>query len=91
MNEPEWALEPRRHNSPYRENWVLRSEEKLLGTLRGRIVYGFLQQGGTHKPGWFVLQYALSEPIARMNPNLTLDEAQRAAKLLLIAQARSKT
>lgn len=91
MTEAEWTQEARIHNSPYSGRWMCRSEEQLIGSLRGRIIYGYLHEGGTHEPGWFVTLYSNSAPIARLNPNLTLDEAQHAAKLLLICQARSKT
>lgn len=92
MNEPEWTQEKRKHNTPYSDRWQFRSEEQLIGNLRGRIVYGYLHKGGKHSPGWFVTQYPnpMGEFIARLNPNLTLDEAQQAAKLLLLAQHRSK-
>ena len=93
MNEPEWTQEKRKQNTPYSARWKYRSEEQLLGNLRGRMIYGYLHKGGRHNPRWFVTQYPtpVGEFIARLNPNLTLDEAQQAAKLLLLAQHRSKT
>lgn len=59
--------------------------DRCWGLMRGRSLIGVLEQGPRKRPGWFVLPPYSSDPITRMNPNLTLAEAQDAARLLLLA------
>ena len=47
----------------------------------------YLVKGGRKSPGWYVWYGYIQ--IARLNPNLTLDEAKDAAKLLLLTHSQS--
>lgn len=92
MNETEWTegvtrLQqklPRAHQA-----WTLKDKDNMPGTLPAKRLHGYLVQGGRKLPGWYVMHYLPSPvPLARLNPNLSLEEAQAAAKLILLNTRR---
>jgi hypothetical protein len=48
-------------------------------------VLGFLKKGAKKRQGWHVHKYRMADSIARLPHTLTLDEAQDAAKLILLS------
>lgn len=92
MNETEWVEGVTRLPQKLgwaRCAWMCRDLHNLpTGRITGKRVWGYLVQGGRKRPGWFVLLYLPGDHVARMNPNLSLEEAQGAAKLILLG-ARS--
>jgi len=89
MRDTTWQETRRQHNSSHRRCWELKdTDEHALGSLRGRVLYGYLCDGGKRTPGWYVYRYMQGDIVARLSPSLTLDEAQQGAKLLLLIGAR---
>lgn len=76
MNEYEWVLLGHPKSSTGR--WGLRRN--------GISQAWYLVKGGRKNPGWVVWRGA--EVRTRLNPNLTLDEAQSAAKMLAVLGAQ---
>lgn len=84
MSTIEWTLRDRPKDSAYAACWELKDAEyRDLSGLKSKVLYGYLLQGAKRAPGWYVTQYVLSVPFARLSPNLSLEEAQNAAKMLL--------
>lgn len=50
-----------------------------------RRVLGFLKKGGRQHPGWYVHQYRMAGPAAKLPHTLTEDEAKDAAKMILLS------
>jgi hypothetical protein len=48
-------------------------------------VLGFLKKGAKKRQGWFVHVYRMDAAIARLPHTMPLDEAQAAAKLILLS------
>lgn len=69
-DEYEWVLQSHPKSDP--KQWML-----VKNGLRSAW---YLTKGGRKNPGWFVWRGAAIH--ARMNPNLSLDEAQSAAKMM---------
>lgn len=49
-----------------------------------RRVLGFLKKGGRQHPGWYVHQYRMAGPVAKLPHTLPEDEVKDAAKLILL-------
>ncbi len=76
MNEHEWICKAHPNSTP--TQWALAKNGAWTGY--------YIVKGGRKNPGWRVLRG--SQPIARMNPNLTVEEAQSAAKMLAVLGAQ---
>jgi hypothetical protein len=46
---------------------------------------GYLKKGARKRPGWFVHAYFLADHAARLPHTMPLDQAQNAAKLILLS------
>ena len=46
---------------------------------------GYLKKGSKKRQGWFVHSYLAADPAARLPHTLPLDQAQNAAKLILLS------
>lgn len=75
--EYEWVAQAHPKSTPVQ--WI------LMGN--GWPTAWHLAKGGRKHPGWFVWRGGLVH--TRLNPNLTLDEAQDAAKLLAVMGVRA--
>ena len=61
------------------------AETFRFAQINPRRVLGFLKKGSKKRQGWHVHKYRTEEPIARLPHTLPLDQAQEAAKLILLS------
>ena len=53
--------------------------------LKPHQTLGFLKKGAKKRQGWHVHKYRMADSIARLPHTMPLDEAQAAAKLILLS------
>ena len=69
------------------ENGIV--EVFTLAQVTPHRVRGYLNRGGRKLPGWFVHVYRRADPIAKLPHTMSKDEAQDAAKLILLSLKES--
>lgn len=60
--------------------------------LRSQVpakTWGFLAKGSKKRQGWFVHRYRMTDPITRLPHTMPIEEAQAAAKLILLTLKES--
>jgi hypothetical protein len=61
------------------------AETFKFAQLHSHRVLGFLKKGSKKRQGWFVHSFSAADHAARLPHTLPLDQAQNAAKLILLS------